>query len=110
MPGRHPAGLLHVQLDAIPAVRAAFEEGLAELTPHLVLLQDEALIRQPWLGDDTSADVVAHYDQRVIKDAQGPLAAMRQYEQELLRILDSVKAIEASYPQIDDANAGGFRA
>ena len=110
MPGRHPAGLLHVQPEAIPAVRAAFEEGVAQVRSHLVLLQDEALIRQPWLGDDTSAAVVAHYDQRVIQDGEGPLAAMRQYEQELIRILDSLKAIESSYPRVDDANAGGFRA
>jgi hypothetical protein len=99
-----------VQPEAIPAVRAAFEDALTELTPHLVLLQDEALIRQPWLGDDTSAAVVAHYDQRVIEGSEGPLAAMRQYEQELTRILESLKAIESSYPRVDDANAGGFRA
>jgi hypothetical protein len=110
MPGRHPAGLLHVQLDAIPAVRVAFEEGLAEVRSHLVVLREEALIRQPWLGDDTSAAVVAHYDQRVIGGAEGPLVAMRQYEQELTRILENLKAIEASYPQADDANAGRFRA
>ncbi|HLU58251.1 MAG TPA: hypothetical protein VKZ81_22560 [Pseudonocardia sp.] len=102
--------MLRVQLDAIPAVRAAFEEGLAELTPHLVALQDEALIRQPWLGDDTSKAVVAHYDARVISGAEGPLVAMRQYEQELLRVLDSLKAIETSYLQVEDVNAERFLA
>ena len=110
MPGRHPAGLLHVQLDAIPAVRAAFEGALSELTPHLQRLQQEALIPKPWLGDITSAEVVTHYTERVIKADQGPLRAMLEYEAELTRILESLKAIEASYPRTDGEIAGGFPA
>jgi hypothetical protein len=102
--------LLHVQPEAIPAVRAAFEDALTELRPHLLRLQQEAVIDEAWLGDDTSAAVVAHYDDRVISGPEGPLTAMRQYEQELTRILESLKAIESSYPQVDDVNAGGFRA
>jgi hypothetical protein len=110
MPGRHPAGTLSVQREAIPAVRAAFEDALTELRPHLVLLQDEALIRDPWLGDSTSAAVVTHYTQRVIDGGEGPLAAMREYEMELTRILDSLKAMEDSYLRGDGEIAGGFRA
>jgi hypothetical protein len=99
-----------VQPEAIPAVRAAFEEALTELRPHLLRLQQEAVIDEAWLGDDTSAAVVAHYDKQVIGGPEGPLTAMRQYEQELTRILESLKAIESSYPRVDDANAGEFRA
>jgi hypothetical protein len=110
MPGRHPAGLLHVQPDAIPAVRAAFEDALTELTPHLLRLEQEAAIDEPWLGDATSAEVVTHYKDRVIAATEGPLAAMRAYELELTRILESLKAIEASYPRTDGEIAGGFPA
>jgi hypothetical protein len=110
MPGRHPAGLLHVQPDAIPAVRAAFEEALTELRPHIQRLQQDAVIPQPWLGDITSAEVVTHYTERVIKADQGPLAAMLAYQDELTRILDNLKAIEASYPRTDGEIAGGFPA
>jgi hypothetical protein len=109
MPGRHPAGLLRVELDAISAVRAAFEEALTELRPQLLLLQDEAMIPEPWLGDATSAEVASHYQQRVIEAAEGPLAAMRAYELELIRILDSLKAIEDGYLRSDTENAGGLR-
>jgi hypothetical protein len=108
MPGRHPAGLLHVQPDAIPAVRAAFEEALTELTPHIRRLQDEAMIHEPWLGDVTSANVVTHYTQRVIEADQGPLAAMLEYEAELTRILDSLKAIEDGYLRGEGEIASGF--
>ncbi|HLU58249.1 MAG TPA: hypothetical protein VKZ81_22550 [Pseudonocardia sp.] len=110
MPGKDTAGLLRVRLEAVPAVRAAFEEALTELRPHLLRLQQEAIIAEAWLGDDTSKTVVAHYDSRVIAGAEGPLVAMRQYEQELTRILESLKAIETSYPQVDDANAERFLA
>jgi hypothetical protein len=109
MPGRHPAGLLRVELDAIPAIRAAFEEALTELRPQLLLLQDEAMIPEPWLGDATSAEVATHYKQRVIEAAEGPLGAMRAYELELIRILDSLKAIEDGYLRADTENAGGLR-
>jgi hypothetical protein len=110
MPGRHPAGLLHVQRDAIPAVRAAFEEALTELRPHLQRLQQEAVIPKPWLGDITSADVVTHYTERVIKADQGPLAAMLAYQGELAKILDNLKATEDSYVRSEGENAEGFRA
>jgi hypothetical protein len=110
MPGKDSAGLLHIRLEAIPAVRAAFEDALAELTPHLLRLQREATIPEPWLGDETSQAVVAHYDNRVISGAEGPLVAMRQYEQELSRILENLKAIETSYTQVEDVNAERFLA
>jgi hypothetical protein len=102
--------LLHVQRDAIPAVRAAFEEALTELRPHIRRLQDEAMIPKPWLGDITSAEVVTHYTERVIKADQGPLRAMLEYEAELTRILESLKATEDSYVRSDGENAEGFRA
>jgi hypothetical protein len=108
MPGRHPAGSLHVQPDAIPAVRAAFEEALSELTPHLQRLQQEAAIPEPWLGDITSAEVATHYTERVIKADQGPLRAMLEYEAELTRILESLKATEDSYLRGEGEIAGGF--
>jgi hypothetical protein len=108
MPGRHPAGLLHIQPDTIPAVRAAFEEALSELAPHLQRLQQEAVISEPWLGDETSASVVTHYTQRVIEADQGPLAAMREYELELTRTLASLKAAEDSYLRGEGEIAGGF--
>jgi hypothetical protein len=110
MPGRHPAGLLHVQSGAIPAVRAAFEGALSELTPHLQRLQQDAVIPKPWLGDVTSAEVVTHYTERVIKGDQGPLRAMLEYEAELTRILESLKATEDGYLRGDGDNAARFRA
>jgi hypothetical protein len=109
MPGQHPAGLIRVERDAIPAVRAAFEEALSELRPQLLRLYREAIIPEPWLGDVTSADVVTHYKQRVIDAAEGPLGAMRAYEIELTRILQSLKAIEDGYLRSDTENAGGLR-
>lgn len=108
MPGRHPAGLLRVERDAIPAVRAAVEDGLTELTPHIRRLQDEAMIRAPWLGDKTSAEVVAHYKKFVIDGGEGPLTAMLEYQAELTRILENLKAAEDSYPRADGQIAGGF--
>jgi hypothetical protein len=110
MPGRHPAGLLHVQRDAIPAVRAAFEEALTELRPHLQRLQQDAVIPKPWLGDITSADVVTHYTERVIKADQGPLTAILAYQDELTRILDNLKAMEDGYVRSDGESAERFRA
>jgi hypothetical protein len=102
--------LLHVQLNAIPAIRAAFEGALSELTPHLQRLQQDAVIPKPWLGDITSAEVVTHYTERVIKADQGPLRAMLEYEAELTRILESLKATEDSYVRSEGENAEGFRA
>jgi hypothetical protein len=108
MPSLNPPEQLRLELQAIPAVRAAVDDALAELSSQLLRLRHQAIIPEPWLGDPTSASVLAHYQQRVVEAADGPLAAMRAYEAELVRIRDTLQVMEDQYLRADGEIAGGL--
>jgi hypothetical protein len=105
MPGQFPPGTLRIEPSAIPAVRAAFDDSLSELSPHIRRLRQEAYIREPWLGDSVSAEVASDYNLRVMDSGEGPYAAMVAYEAELLRIRESLKQLEDHYRRTEGDNA-----
>jgi hypothetical protein len=96
---------LRIEPAAIPAVRTAFEDALAELRAHLQRLRWDGYIREPWLGDQVSAEVAHHYNLRVMDSDDGPYAAMVALEAELLRIRDSLKLMEDHYRRTEGDNA-----
>ncbi|NMH81720.1 hypothetical protein HF577_32105 [Pseudonocardia xinjiangensis] len=89
----------------LPAVRAAFDEALAELTPQLVRLGIDGLIPQPWLGDPVSATVATYYQANVMDAPEGPYAALRAYEAELLKVRDNLQVLEDHYRRTEGENA-----
>src|ERR1700754_3951685 len=105
MPGSLPPVTLRLEPHAIPAVRAAFEEVLAELGYQLVRLRRAGFIPEPWLGDPVSAKVVDYYHQRVMEAADGPFAALRAYEVELLKVRDNLQILEDHYRRTEGENA-----
>jgi hypothetical protein len=105
MPGQYPPTALRIEPSAIPAVRAALDESLDELAPHIRRLAQDAYIPEPWLGDSTSAAVASHYNSRVMDAADGPYAAMVALEAELLRIRDSLQLLEDHYRRTEGENA-----
>jgi hypothetical protein len=105
MPGRHPPATLRLEPHTIPAVRMAFEDALAELTPQLLRLRRDGIIPAPWLGDPVSATVVNHYQAHVMDAPDGPLAAMRAYEIELMKIRDNLMLMEEHYRRTEGENA-----
>jgi hypothetical protein len=105
MPGHLPPVAMRIEPSAIPAVRAAFDDALAELRPHLRRLGQEAYIREPWLGDPVSADVASSYNLRVMEAADGPYAAMVALEAELVKVRESLKLMEDHYRRTEGDNA-----
>ncbi|OZM79649.1 hypothetical protein [Pseudonocardia sp. MH-G8] len=105
MPGQFPSAALRIEPSAIPTVRAAVDDSLAELKQHLVRLRQDAYIREPWLGDPVSAEVATSYNLRVMDAADGPYAAMVALEAELMKIRDSLRLMEDHYRRTDGENA-----
>jgi alkylhydroperoxidase family enzyme len=105
MSGPLSPAALRIEPSAIPAVRAAFDASLAELKSQLVRLRQEGYISQPWLGDPVSAEAVTAYNGRVMDAPNGSYAAMVAYEAELLRIRDSLQAMEDHYRRTEGENA-----
>jgi hypothetical protein len=105
MPGQHPPVTLRLEPHTIPAMRAAFDDALAELTHQLMQLRRVGVIPEPWLGDPISATVVDYYHRQVMDAPAGPYAALRTYEVELTKVRDSLRALEDHYRRTEGENA-----
>jgi hypothetical protein len=90
---------------AIPELRAAFDEALASMSRQLSRLRDEGYLREPWLGDEISAEVADFYNRRVMDSTDGPYAALVAYEAELLKVRDTLQRMEDEYRRTEGDNA-----
>ena len=96
--------VLRVDPQRLTAVRAAYDQALNELSKQLADLFRFGFIRTPWLGDDVSDEVLAHYNNTVMTSDLGAYRAMRRYEEELKAIRDRFAEAERTYPAVEDAN------
>src|SRR3954471_11309339 len=104
MPGLQPPVTLRLEPHRIPAMRAAFEDALTELAYQLVRLRRAGFIPEPWLGDPISAKVVDYYHAHVMEAPEGPYAALRAYEAELLKVRDNLQVLEDHYRRTEGEN------
>jgi hypothetical protein len=109
MTGPVPSVTLNVQPEALPAVRAAIEEALTDLQAQLLRITNGGFIPQPWLLDPVSEDTRLFYNTTVMEAESGSLSALRAYQTELIRILDSLTAIEDNYSRNEVDVAGLVR-
>jgi hypothetical protein len=105
MPGSFSPVTLRLEPHAIPGMRVALEEALVELTHQLMRLRRDGAIPEPWLGDPISAAVVDYYNERVMAAPDGPYAALRAYEVELLKVRDNLQVLEDHYRRTEGENA-----
>src|SRR5687767_12363809 len=117
MPGQFSSDMFRVVDGQIPAVRAAVDESLNELSIQLQLLQVDGVI-QPWLGDPVSERVVMHYNARVMGVGGGSAApgapgsaygALVAYQTELVKIKESLELMERGYVRTDGDMAAVYR-
>jgi hypothetical protein len=105
MAGEFSPITLRLEPGQIPAVRAAIDESLAELRPHLVRLGQEGYIPEPWLGDKISAEIASYYNTRVMDSRDGPYAALVAYEAELTKVRENLVLLEHNYHRNEAATA-----
>jgi hypothetical protein len=98
------ATTLRVAPSAIPALRTAFDEALVTIRQHLVRLQNEGYLGEPWLGDEISLHVRDFYNDHVMNSSTGPYAALVAYEAELLRVRDTLQRMEDDYRRTEGDN------
>ncbi len=101
---------LQLQPQALPALRASFETALLQLNDALVVLGQSGYLPAPWLGDETSAEVAAHYTRRAMDDPDSSYHALISYRDELTRIHDTLLRMEDAYRRGEDAEAVRWRA
>lgn len=102
----YPGVHLRVDPQAIPRLRAGFEKAIRMLEPEIRDLGRFGWLDGAWLGDPTSAEVAAFYNERVMAAPDGPYQALVLYQKELVRIVDQLTAIEEDYRRSEAGNVG----
>ncbi len=101
---------LQVELEMITTLRVEFRAALDQLGEALNHLNRRGYLTEPWLGDETSAEVAAHYTRRAMDDPDSSYHALISYRDELTRIHDTLLRMEDAYRRGEDAEAVRWRA
>jgi hypothetical protein len=93
----------------VPSLRASFSAALDQLDVALGQLRRNGLLAQPWLGDETSSEVAAHYTKRAMEAPDSSYQALQRYRAELARVHDTLQHMEEQYRSADHAAADRYR-
>ena len=104
--------VLRLQPHMIPTLRRTFADALAQLNNTLTGLRREGNLSAPWLGDETSKEVAAHYTSRAMDGAHSSYQILLAYRDELGRVHDTLQQMEENYRRNEgeDATRWGRRA
>ena len=97
--------VLRVQPHMIPTVRANFRTAVNQVNDALVDLSRRGFLPAPWLGDETSHEVAAHYTETAMNGPQSSYEYLLAYRDELLRVHDTLQQMEANYRRTEGDNA-----
>lgn len=92
---------LKVDPAAIPQARAAFEKALDEFDAK-IRFQAPNLPTRPWAGDPISSETSKAFNEQTSGKA---LAALNAYREQLVGVIDQLKAIEQQYLITEGNNA-----
>ena len=102
--------VLYVQADMIPGLRAAFaHRNRSGSTSRSPKLSRNGYLPQPWLGDETSTEVAAHYTRRAMEAPDSSYRSLQQYRAELGRVHDTLQRMEDQYLGADQRAADRHR-
>jgi len=101
--------VLQLQPHMVPSLRATFSAALDQLDDALGHLRRSGVIAQPWLGDEISSEVAAHYTRRAMEAPDSSYQALQQYRAELACVHDTLQRMEDQYLHTDQATADRLR-
>ncbi len=107
--GERQQDVLRLQLHMIPSVRAEFSRALEQLQVTIIELNQRAFLRSPWLGDEVSSEVAAHYTDRAVEGPDSSYQALVSYRDELHRVHDTLQRMENEYLGIDHQASAALR-
>ncbi|WP_219417882.1 hypothetical protein [Pseudonocardia nigra] len=102
-----PSLTLRVEPDALPALRAAYGRAADDIGDLLNDVGRRGRLAEP--ADDISVGMAEHYNHEVMDGAYSTYTALRRYEQELRKVVDTLKRREDDYRRNEDAVADEWR-
>jgi hypothetical protein len=96
--------VLRLQPHMIPAVRTTIRSAIDQLNDAILGLGRRGFLPQPWLGDETSDAVAAHYTSRAMNGPDSSFRAIMAYRAELTRIHDTLQQMEDDYRRTEGDN------
>ncbi len=96
--------VLRLQPHMIPALRAEFRAAVDQISTALTALKREAYLPAPWLGDEVSDEVAAHYTARALDGPESSYRSLLAYRDELTRVHDTLQRMEDEYRRIEGDN------
>ena len=107
--GDSPTDVLRLQPHMIPALRVAFSSAAEQVDQALMKVGRDGNLPGPWLGDEISSDVAAHYTRRAMEDPDSSHRALQQYRNELARVHDTLQQMETAYLRTESRTTDAFR-
>ena len=101
--------ILYVQAHTIPGLRGAFATAIDQVDVALLALSRSGYLPQPWLGDETSGEVAAHYTRRAMEAPDSSYRSLQQYRAELSHVHDALQRMEDQYLGTDQGAADRYR-
>jgi hypothetical protein len=89
--------VLRLQPGVIQALQGEFAAALDQLDESLAQLRAHGYLPAPWLGDEASTDVAAHYTRRAMDEPDSSYQSLIKYRDELGRVHDTLGRMEADY-------------
>ena len=94
--------VLRLQLDMVPDLRVTFSAALDQLDDALAHLRRSGVLLRPWLGDEVSSEVAAHYTRRAMEAPDSSYQALQQYRAELAQVHDTLQRMEDQYLRTEE--------
>jgi hypothetical protein len=97
----HAQYVLRLEPEAAPVLRTHFRDAIDQVGVALTELNRNGYLVTPWLGDEVSSAVAAHYTRRAMEEPGSSYQLLLAYRDELIRIHDSLRRMEDEYRRAD---------
>ena len=97
--------VLRLEPHMLPPLRITLQDAIAQVHDALVGLERDGYILQPWLGDEVSVEVTAHYTQQAMDGPASSYGSLLAYRDELTRVHDTLQQMEDDYRRREGDNA-----
>lgn len=84
-----------------PFLRAQFRDAIDQVSAALTELQRNGYLAAPWLGDESSNAVAAHYMRRAMEAPDSSYQSLLAYRDVLTRVHETLQRMEDEYRRAD---------